>query len=180
MGAAVQLLGDALKSAGLLPPRGIAEILRGAFPELVRVTLSGKLVDPGEREEKFNVPGVNVIAGAGGGAPRPVPVSATDCGLPGALSVTVNCARREPDAVSVKFTVMRHEFVVLSTVGALQLSISLKSPAFKPVILMAFTLRAWSPVLESISDCVGAAMPTVLLPKTRFAGVRVATGPTSG
>jgi len=94
--------------------------------------------------------------------------------------VTVNCARREPDAVGVKFTVIRHEFVVLSTAGALQLSISLKSPAFKPVILMAFTLRAWSPVLESISDCVGAAMPTALLPKTKFAGVSVATGPTSG
>jgi hypothetical protein len=81
MGAAVQLLDGALKSAGLLPPRVIAEILRGALPELVRVTLSGKLVDLGERDEKFNVPGVNVIAGAGGGAPSPVPVSATDCAV---------------------------------------------------------------------------------------------------
>lgn len=78
MGAAVQLLDGALKSAGLLPPRLMAEIVRGAFPELVRVTLSGKLVDPWERAEKFKVPGVKVIAGAGGGAPSPIPVSATD------------------------------------------------------------------------------------------------------
>lgn len=78
MGAAVQLLDGALKSVGLLPPRLMAEIFRGAFPELVRVTLSGKLVDPGDRVEKFKVPGVNVIAGAGGGAPSPTPVSATD------------------------------------------------------------------------------------------------------
>ena len=66
-------------------------------------------MDPGDRAEKFNVPGVNVIAGAGGGAPSPVPVSGTDCGLPGALSVTVNCPRREPDAVGVKVTVMRQD-----------------------------------------------------------------------
>lgn len=96
------------------------------------------------------------------------------------MSVTVNWARREPDAVGVKFTVMGQEFVGLSTVGALQLSVSVKSPAFKPVMLMALTLRAWSPVLESISDWLGAAIPTVLLPKTKFAGVSVATGPTSG
>jgi hypothetical protein len=99
------------------------EIFRGAFPELVSVTLRGKLVDPGDRAEKFNVPGVNVIAGAGGGAPSPVPVSGTDCGLLGALSVTVNCPRREPDAVGVKATVMRQEVVGLSTMGELQLSI---------------------------------------------------------
>lgn len=123
MGAAVQLLEGALKSAGLLPPRLMLEIFRGAFPELVRVTLSGKLVDPGDGAEKFNVPGVNVMAGAGGGAPSPVPVSGTDCGLPGALSVTVNCPRREPDAVGVKVTVIRQDVVGLSTVGALQLSI---------------------------------------------------------
>lgn len=47
-------------------------------------------------------------------------------------------------------------------------------------MLTAFTLRAWSPVLESISDCVGAAIPTVLLPKIKLAGVSVATGPTMG
>lgn len=142
IGAAVQLLEGALKSAGLLLLSVMAEIFRGAFPELVRVTLRGKLVDPGDTAEKFNVPGVKVIAGAGGGAPSPAPLSATDCGLPGALSVTVSCARREPEAVGVKVTVMRQEVVVLSTVGALRLSISLKSPAFKPVILMALTLRA--------------------------------------
>ena len=180
MGAAVQLLDGALKSAGLLPPRLMAEIFRGAFPELVRVTLSGKLVDPFDGTEKFKMPGVNVTAGAGGGAPSPAPVSGTDCGLPGALSSTVNCARREPDAVGVKFSVMRQEVLRLSTVGALQLSISVKSAAFKPVILMALTLRAWSPVLESKRDCVGAAIPMVLLPNIKFAGVSVATGPTTG
>jgi hypothetical protein len=123
MGAAVQLLEGALKSAGLLPPRLMLEIFSGAFPEFVRVTLSDKLVDPGDRAEKFNVPGVKVIAGAGGGAPSPVSVSGTDCGLPGASSVTVNRPRREPDAVGVKVTVMRQDVVGLSTVGALQLSI---------------------------------------------------------
>jgi hypothetical protein len=93
--------------------------------------------------------------------------------------VTDNCARREPDAVGVKVTAMLQEVMGLRTVGALQVSISLKSPAFKPVMLMALTLRASSPVLESISDCVGAATPTVLLPKAKFVGVSVATGPTS-
>jgi hypothetical protein len=46
IGAAVQLLEGPLKSAGLLPPRVIAEMFRAAFPELVTVTLSGGLLDP--------------------------------------------------------------------------------------------------------------------------------------
>lgn len=53
MGAAVQLLEGALKSAGLLPPRLMAEIGRGAFPELVRVTLRGAKKPP---YEQFVVP----------------------------------------------------------------------------------------------------------------------------
>jgi hypothetical protein len=74
-----------LKSAGLLPPRTMEEMVRAASPELVTVTLSGELVAFCENEGKFSVPGMKVIAGAGGGGAVPVPVSGTDCGLPDAL-----------------------------------------------------------------------------------------------
>ena len=50
MGAAVQLVDGGLKSTGLLPPRIMVEILRGALPELVRVTLSGWWIPVRERK----------------------------------------------------------------------------------------------------------------------------------
>lgn len=56
------------------------------------MALMGKLVEPCTVGGKLIVPGTKVIAGAGGGAPAPVPDSGTDCGLAGALSATLSCA----------------------------------------------------------------------------------------
>ena len=63
------------------------EIFRGALPELVRVMLCEGLVMPCVKEAKVKLVGMRVTADVGA---RPVPVRVADCGLPGALSVTVS------------------------------------------------------------------------------------------
>jgi hypothetical protein len=90
--APMQFVEGALKSPGLFPPSNTEEMVNGALPELVTVTLEGALEPALLVAGKFMVPGTKVMAGAGGGAPFPVPVRLTDCGLPGALSVIVSCA----------------------------------------------------------------------------------------
>lgn len=82
------------KSAVLTPLSSGAEVkVRIALPELVIVMDwvgldSPCVVIPG----KVKVPGVSVTSGAGGGGATAVPVSATLCGLPGALSVITRAA----------------------------------------------------------------------------------------
>lgn len=55
IGAPMQLPVGLVKSAGLLPPRTMEEMVRAALPELVTVTLSGELVAFCESEEKNSV-----------------------------------------------------------------------------------------------------------------------------
>ena len=124
------IAGWALKSAGLLPPRIIEEIVSAALPELVTVTLSGELVAFCESEGKLSVPGAKVMAGAGGGGAVPVPVTGTSCGLPEALSVMESLAIREPDAAGVKMMEMKQECVGGMAVGTPQVSDSANSEAF--------------------------------------------------
>lgn len=87
----MQLLEGKAKSAGLLPPIKMVEIFSGAVPELVTMTLIGELVVPSASEEKSTVLGLKVIPGTDAGPP-PEPISSTDCGLPGPLSITFSCA----------------------------------------------------------------------------------------
>ena len=81
------------KSEGFDPPRRTAEICKVAEPALVTVIVCGTLAVPWVVAAKLSVPGLNVIAGRGA---RPMPVSGTVCGLPGALSETVRLELREP------------------------------------------------------------------------------------
>lgn len=75
---------------------------------------------------------------------------------------------------------MKHELVGCKTVGSPQLSASLKSAAFAPLMVMEFTLSAWLPVLDSVTICAKSGVPTAVLAKVSPVGVSVATGPTSG
>lgn len=82
------------KSAVLTPLSIGAEVkVNFALPELVMVMDCAGLdspcvVIPG----KVRVPGVSVTSGAGGAGATAVPVNATLCGLPGALSVITSAA----------------------------------------------------------------------------------------
>lgn len=69
----------------------------------------GLLVVPWVMVEKPTGSGDALTAGAGGGGATPVPVSMTDWGLPGALSMIESVACCEPTPVLVGWKVMLTE-----------------------------------------------------------------------
>ena len=98
--------------------------------------------------------GENVTAGK-----TPTPVSGTDCGLPGALSVTFTAALRFPVAAGVKVTLMLQLLFGGSDEG--QLLVWPKSPLFAPVIWIDVMLSGRLPLLVSVVTSGLLAMPTV-------------------
>src|SRR5690348_12961792 len=100
-----------LKSVTLLPARATEEMLRVALPEFVTETLMGELVEPCVIVGNVTGFGVTVTAGAGGGGASPVPLSCTDWGLSGALSVIVRLACNEPVAVGTNVMLMEQNLV---------------------------------------------------------------------
>lgn len=119
-------VGVMAKSAALLPPSVTAVMCRGPLPVLVTLAAMGLLVVPWAIVGKFTGFGATVTAGAGGGGATPVPLSATDCGLSGALSVmtTVACCAPVPVDVGAKATLMEQNFVGWRTAGTWQVSLS--------------------------------------------------------
>jgi hypothetical protein len=74
----------------------ISEIVNGAVPEFVSVTVSGALTVPAGTVPKFTLVRLSVTAGA-----VPLPLRLAVCGLPAALSVTDSVALLGPVAVGV-------------------------------------------------------------------------------
>src|SRR5436190_5986550 len=82
-------------------------------------------------------------------AASPVPVRLTACGLPLALSVTLNVALLVPLAVGVKVTLIVHCAPAATDVP--QLLVCPKSPLLAPVMEMLLMLRLAVPVLERVT-----------------------------
>lgn len=98
---APQLFEAIAKSPALAPPSAMPLMFKRAPPVLPMVTVIAALVAPCAVLGKPIVPlGVKVTTGALGGVP--VPVKATNCGLPLALSATARLAVRAPVADGVK------------------------------------------------------------------------------
>ena len=93
--------------------------------------------------------GARVTAGA---LPlAPVPVRGTVCGLPVALSVMLMLAVRVPVADGVNVMPIVH--FALTAMGEAQLSDSVKSAAFVPVMKIEVSVSATLPVLVSVTVC---------------------------
>jgi len=86
------------------------------------------------------------------GAVIPVPVKATVCGLPPALSVTETAPVREPVAAGVKVTEIVH--VPAAATEAPQVLVWLKSPLAAIVVIV----RAADPVLVRVTTCAVLAI----------------------
>ena len=87
------------KSPALAPASEIEAIVRTALPVLLTVTELAALVVPTRRLANVIAVGESVTVGA-----TPVPVRATVCGLPAALSFTVTVAGRAPAAIGPNVT----------------------------------------------------------------------------
>ena len=107
---------------------------------------------------KVRLLGVRLTAGAG---VVPVPLKATACGLPLALSVMVTLALRLPLADGVKVTLIVQvppAARVLELLG--QVLVCAKSPALVPLKLMLLMVKAALPLLASVTVCAALVVPT--------------------
>lgn len=154
-------------------------IVSGAVPELVKVTGSGPLVEPtsgapgkvrGEGEKVMPGPGV-----------APVPVSATGCGLPAALSATDNVAviAVVVDAVllgvNVTFTVHCAPPPASEPLQVFEETANSGSDVVNPVIVMAAL-----PTLVRVTAMGELATPSAWLPKLSVCGFRASAGASAG
>jgi hypothetical protein len=110
------------------------EIMSGAVPELVTVTLCAELVVVMSWPAKVRLFAESVTAGA-----TPAPVSEMFCGLPDALSVTDSEAFRAP--VAVGLNVMPMVQLAPATTLAPQVLVCEKSPLFVPAIAIPEPLK---------------------------------------
>ena len=90
-----------------------------------------------------------------------MPLRASDCGLPLALSVMVTLALRLPVAVGVKVTLIV-QFApaakVLELLG--QVLVCAKSPLLVPLRPMLLMVKAAVPLLVSVTVCAALVVPT--------------------
>ena len=108
---------------------------------------------------KLTGSGVTVTTGAGGGGAVPAPVSATVCGLPGALSVMESVACCDPVAVGANVMRIEQNLVGASAEGAWQLSDSWNWLGSAPAREMEFKLRASLPLLVRVMVCGVLVLP---------------------
>ena len=100
-----------------------------------------------------------------------MPVSATVCGLAGALSVTTTVPVRVLIVVGVNVTLMVQ--LALTATLVPQLFVCEKSP----VVAMLVIVRTAAPVFVRVTFCGVLAVPTNWVGKVRLVGDRVTAGP---
>jgi hypothetical protein len=121
-------------------------MLSVAFPVFLRVAVWDALVVP-VCAVKVSVAGVSEATGAGGAVP--VPLRATVCGEPDALSVTVNVAAKLATEAGVKMTEMEQLAPAASELP--QVLVWLKSAGFAPPMVMLVMASAALPVFLSVA-----------------------------
>ena len=145
------------------------EMVNGAVPVLVSVTICSVLVVPTSWSPKVRLVEERETAGAG----SPTPVRLTVSGLLAASEVMVKSAVRVPKAVGVKVT----SIVQLAPPATLlpQVLVWAKSPLSGPVIVMLVMVKG-PPVLLRVTVCATLVVFMVRLPKSRLAAERTTLG----
>src|SRR5579862_3862437 len=145
--------------------------LSEAEPVLVSVTVCAALVVITFCEENVKLVGEIFAAGP---PVLPVPVRATDCGLPVALSATEIDAVRVPTAVGANRTLIV-QFPPAVTARS-QVLDSEKSPAFAPVIVMLEIDNVALPVLNKVTPLGELVTPTAVLANTIVPVLKLTAG----
>jgi len=116
------------------------------FPPFLSVTVCVVADVPSGTSPKLTVNGERVAEGA---ELLPVPLRATDCGVPAALSATVRLAERLPVVVGVSVTLM----IQLAPAATLepQVEVCEKLAAFTPLMAIAEMFSGAKPVFISVT-----------------------------
>lgn len=122
-----------------------------ALPVLLSVTVSAVL-------EEFSawLPNVRVVGASdatGAGAAVPVPLRATVCGDPDALSLMETAEFRLPTVEGANFTVITQLAFAANGLALRHVSLSLKLPGLKPVSAIAVIVSADVPELVNFTVC---------------------------
>jgi hypothetical protein len=174
----VQLLPDAreepqvlvcVKSPELVPVNEMELIVRVAGPTFVRVTVLAALVVPTSWSEKLRLVGLTVTM-------VPVPLSATVCGLPKALSLKVKVAERAPATWGRNVTLTVQVDPAVSVVPQVFEGMA-KSAALVPVIAMLLMLRVEVPVFLNVTVCAEDVVRVTVTGKVIEVTERDAMGP---
>src|SRR5271163_2496991 len=142
----------------------------------LRVTTCTAALSPTVVVGNVSVDGVSVAVGA---ARTPVPVSATVCGEPAALSATERLAKSAPEATGLKATEMVHEAPIASELPQV-VAVWVKEVGSVPVKMMPPALMVTEVVVLvffRVTTWAAVSTPSVVLAKVRLAGVRVTVGP---
>lgn len=140
-------------------------MVSAAVPLLVSVTVCAAEVVPTFWPAKVRLAGESPAAGA-----MPVPLKLAVCGLPAALSVTVNVPLRAPEAVGAKLTLIVQ--LPPTAKEEPQLFVWVKSPLVAILVMESAAV----PLLDKVTVCAALLVPTLWLAKLRLTGVRLATG----
>ena len=129
-----------------------------AFPLFVSVTLCAVLLVPTRWLPKLRLVGDSETTGAAG---VPVPVNATFCGLPEALSVIATEALRLPVAVGLKVTLIVQLALAARVAGLMgHVLVCEKSPLLVPVMAILEIDSAAFPPFVSVTFCEALLVPT--------------------
>ena len=128
---------------------------------------------PGLTDFELDDPDASEIVKSG--AASPVPVRATPCGLPGAVSITARFAMRDPPAVGVNFTLTVQ--VPTGAKAPPQLFVWVKSELFIPAMLIPLTFSEAFPVFSMTMAAGLLLTPTACGEKFCWLGYDVRKGP---
>jgi hypothetical protein len=144
------------KLVGFVPVREMLVIVKAAVPVFDNVTGLAALVVFVVWFPNANEVGEKLTAGV---EATPVPVRATVCGLPVALSATDSDALRAPVAAGLKVTLMVQFAPAAKLVP--QVLVCAKSAGFVPVNEMLLIANAAVPVFESVTVFAALVVLTV-------------------
>ena len=131
------------------------------------VTTCAAVVEPTVVEAKVRVVGDTVTVRA---AATPVPVRATVCGDPVALSVKEMAPVAEPAAAGSKSA----DTVQLAPAASVPVQVFVViTKSVEPVIAMVLSVAEAAPVFLTVTDCAAVVVPTVVDAKVRLVGVKL-------
>ena len=151
----------------LVPPSAIELIVTVTVPVFLSVTTCASLVAPVIVFGKAIDAGVSVTVGVADAVP--VPVRATVCGVPVALSATERLAVRAPVAAGLNSTETVQLAAAASEVPQVVADFR-NEVALVPVTVSEVSVTAPVPVFFTVTNCAAVVEPTDVDAKARLAG----------
>src|SRR5579859_7859531 len=165
-----QVVADLMNEVALVPVMVSEVRFSVAVPEFLMVTVCAAVVEPTVVAAKLSEVGVSVTAGA-----VPVPVRATDCGDPVALSAIESDAPNAPAAAGLNSTETVQVAAAASVVPQVVADL-MNEVALVPVMVSEVRFSVAVPEFLMVTVCAAVVEPTVVAAKLSEVGVSMTAG----